>query len=64
MNCPKCGKEMLFGEIAYDQFSQGKPLLFWAPKEFYSKAYSEFSQQKENHPGRRHGNSRGKWSVA
>lgn len=34
MICPKCGSEMILGEIGIDRFSRGTPTLFWAKKDF------------------------------
>ncbi len=37
MICPKCGKEMEYGEIGVDAFSRGMPTLFWAPKQVFNR---------------------------
>ncbi len=37
MKCPKCGNEMLIGEIGVSSFSRGIPELFWAPREVFNR---------------------------
>ncbi len=38
MNCPKCGKEMIYGKIGVSVISKGVPKnMFWAPEEVYNK---------------------------
>ena len=37
MVCPKCGNEMLLGEIGQSAFARGRADLFWAPKEVFNR---------------------------
>ena len=37
MKCPKCGNDMLIGEIGISAFSKGMPAMFWAPKEVFNR---------------------------
>lgn len=39
MKCPKCGEEMVAGEIAY---INAKGRLFWAPESYFKKKISNW----------------------
>lgn len=41
MKCPKCGNEMLMGEIGISAFSKGMPTLFWAPREVFNRRIAQ-----------------------
>ena len=52
MKCPKCGKDMVLGEIAD---GRGDTSFYWAPKEFFDKhwanAYSHTKKTVEEEEG-------------
>lgn len=52
MKCPKCGKDMVLGEIFN---SRGDSLFYWAPKTFFDKhwanAYCHRRKTIENEGG-------------
>ncbi len=37
MKCPKCGNDMLTGEIGISSSSRGMPSIFWAPREVFNR---------------------------
>lgn len=37
MKCPKCGNDMLNGEIGIGSSSRGMPSIFWAPKDVFNR---------------------------
>ncbi len=48
MNCPKCGKEMIYGKIGISAGSKGFPAsMFWAPDEVFNKPASQFMTLKK-----------------
>ena len=48
MNCPKCGKEMIYGKIVISAGSKGLPSsMFWAPDEVFNKHASQFLTLKK-----------------
>ena len=48
MNCPKCGKEMIYGKIGISAGSKGLPSsMFWAPNEVFNKHASQFLTLKK-----------------
>jgi len=47
MKCPKCGNEMIIGEISVDAFSRGIPSLYWAEKDFFNKHMAAWVTSKK-----------------
>lgn len=37
MICPKCGKEMEYGQIGVSAYNKGMPKIFWAPKQVFNR---------------------------
>ncbi len=47
MICPKCGKEMEYGQIGVSAYNRGIPIMFWAPKQVFNRIIPNFLTAKK-----------------